>query len=406
MVSCYTLAMDKIDELLTRGVDTIYPDKAELEKVLRSGKKLKLYQGFDPTGTQLHIGHLIGLRKLKQWQELGHHVIFLIGDFTAMIGDPSGKLTSRKMLTREEVLKNAEFYKEQAGKILNFHGENPVEIKFNSDWLGKISAIEFIKISGLLSVQQVVERDMFQERQKRGEDIYMNEFMYPVMQAYDSVAMNVDLEIGGTDQMFNMLMGRKLMRHMLKKDKFVITTPLLTDSEGRKIGKTEGNVIALTDEPKDLYKKIMALPDDIIIKGLEYLTDTPMNEIKAISNNDPMTNKKRLAFEIVKQLNGEEQAIPSQEYFESTVQKKELPSDIQPFYISRTPSSGATIITELVASQLAETNSEAKRLVQQGGVTYDNKIVQNPNEPFIPKENAILRVGKNTEKIRKIKFQK
>ncbi|MBI4084882.1 MAG: tyrosine--tRNA ligase, partial [Candidatus Levybacteria bacterium] len=177
--------MDKIEELLTRAVDKIYPSKEELKKVLRSGKKLKLYQGFDPTGDKLHVGHMVGLMKLAQWQALGHHVIFLIGDFTGMVGDPSGKTSTRKMLTRNEVLENTKSYKEQAGRILNFSGDNPVEVRFNSEWLGKISGLEFLRIAGLLSVQQVIERDLFQERQKRGQDVYMNEFLYPVMQAYD-----------------------------------------------------------------------------------------------------------------------------------------------------------------------------------------------------------------------------
>src|SRR3989344_3364602 len=207
----------KIDELLTRGVDRIYPSREKLEELLRSGKKLRLYQGFDPTGDKLHLGHMVGLRKLAEWQKLGHHVIFLIGDYTAMIGDPSGKLSSRKVLTHEETLSNARNYKEQASKILKFGGDNPAEMLFNGDWLGKLNAVEFLRIAGNLTYSQVIERDMFQERLKQGQDINTSEFRYPVMQAYDSVAMDVDLEVGGKDQMFNMMMGRKLMRNMMKK---------------------------------------------------------------------------------------------------------------------------------------------------------------------------------------------
>ncbi|KKQ21392.1 MAG: Tyrosine-tRNA ligase [Parcubacteria group bacterium GW2011_GWC1_36_9] len=251
---------DKIDELLTRGVDKIYLSREKLEEVLRSGKKLRLYQGFDPTGDKLHIGHMVGLRKLAEWQKLGHHVIFLIGDYTAMIGDPSGKLSTRKVLTHEQTLANAKNYKEQASKILKFDGDNPAEVLFNGDWLGKLSAIEFLRIAGNLTYSQVIERDMFQERLKQGQDISTNEFLYPVMQAYDSVAMDVDLEVGGKDQMFNMMMGRKLMRNMMKKEKFVMTTKLLEDKHGVKIGKTEGNAIALDDKPEDLFGKIMAKP--------------------------------------------------------------------------------------------------------------------------------------------------
>ena len=316
--------MDKdVEELLSRGVEKIYPSTEELKAVLLSGKKLKLYQGFDPTGDKLHIGHLVGLRKLSDWQKLGHHVIFLIGDFTGIIGDPSGKTEARKMLSKEVVLENAKKYKEQAGKILNFGGENPVEIKYNSEWLGKMSGLEFIQAAASLSVQQVIKRDLFQERAKSGQDLYMNEFLYPVMQAYDSVAMDVDLEVGGTDQMFNMLMGRKLARHVLEKEKFVMTTPLLTDSNGKKIGKTEGNAIALTDEPGELFGKVMSLPDEVITKCFKCLTRIPMEKVLEIENaikngENPMIYKKELAFQIVSDLNSEQDAQEAKKNFEET----------------------------------------------------------------------------------------
>lgn len=396
--------MDKIEEILTRGVTKIYPSKEELEKVLRSGKKLRLYQGFDPTGPQLHLGHMVGLRKLRQWQDLGHHVIFLIGDFTGMVGDPSGKTAARKVLSHEEVLENARTYKKQAGKILRFTGENPVEIKYNGEWLGKMSAIDFIKITRFLSVNQVIQRDMFQERLKREENIYMNEFSYPVMQAYDSVVLNVDLEIGGTDQMFNMLLGRKLMRHMLHKEKFVMTTPLFTDSDGRKIGKTEGNVIALTDKPTDLFGKIMALPDDIIIKGFEYLTDVPINEVRIIEKNiskgdNPIKYKKQLAFEITKELNDVSTAQNAQESFEKTVQKKELPENILEAKItSNEPMKLDRLIFE---SGLTPSKSEAKRIIEQGGVEVDGNRIIDPSKLIKPKDNMLIKAGKR--KIVKIK---
>lgn len=387
--------MDKIKELLTRGVANIYPSKEELEKVLLNGKKLRLYQGFDPTGSNLHIGHMVGLKKLRQWQDLGHHVIFLIGDFTGMVGDPSGKTTARKILTHEEVLENAKNYKEQAGKILRFEGENPVEIRFNGEWLGKISAIEFIKITRFLSVNQIIERDMFQERLKRGEDVYMNEFSYPVMQAYDSVALDVNLEIGGNDQMFNMLLGRKLMRNMLHKDKFVMTTPLLTDSEGRKIGKTEGNVIALNDEPNDLYRKLMGLSDDVIIKCFEYLTNIPIEEIKKIEKEikhgqNPISYKKKLAYEIVKDLNNKDQAQKAVENFEKTIQKKEVPAEIPIIKISTNNTITASEI--LTQTNLAQSKSEAKRLIAQNGVTLNEEKITDPDSKI---KEGILKVGKH-----------
>jgi tyrosyl-tRNA synthetase len=390
--------MDKIEELLTRGVDSIYPTKQDLEKVLRSGKKLTLYQGFDPTGTQLHIGHMIGLKKLRQWQDLGHHVIFLIGDGTGQAGDPSGKLTARdRFLTREELRKNATDYVKQAGKIMRFEGENPVEIRFNGDWLNKLTLVDILGILGHLSLQQLEERDLFEKRKKSGQSVNMREFIYPILQGYDSVAMEVDLELGGSDQMFNMLIGRQLLKGMKGKEKFVMTTPLLADSEGRKIGKTEGNVIALTDTPNDLYAKLLTLPDEVIIKGFEYLTTLPMKEIqtfaKALTQGEnPMIYKKKLAFQITKELNSEQDAQKAQENFEKTVQQKELPTEIMEVMLD---AGDDEMVNEdmLVTLNLASSKSEAKRLFQQNGVEVDGEKVSQPNKIAV-KNGTIIKVGK------------
>lgn len=388
----------RIEELLTRGVDKIYPSYEELKKVLRSGKKLKLYQGFDPTGTELHIGHMVGLRKLRKWQDLGHHVIFLIGDGTGQAGDPSGKTRAReKFLTTPELRKNAVDYIKQAGKIVRFEGENPVEILFNGDWLNKLKLADILEIAGNFSLQQLSERDLYQERIKSGETVNLREFLYPLLQAYDSVAMEVDLELGGTDQTFNMLAGRTLLKAMKNKDKFVMTTPLLTDSRGVKIGKTEGNVIALTDKPEDLFGKIMSLPDDIIFRGLEYLTDVPIDEIKNIKEKlakgeNPVFFKKQLAFEIIKQLNNQEKAMSAQESFEKTIQKQELPKDIPVYqHIGSEPSG---IIDLLVKIKLVSSRSDAKRVIDQGGITINDKTIKDPNSVFTPKDGDIIRVGK------------
>lgn len=388
--------MDKIEELLTRGVDKIYPSKEELEKVLRSGKKLKLYQGFDPTGTKLHIGHMVGLMKLKQWQELGHHVIFLIGDGTGQAGDPSGKTKSRDhFFTRDQLKKNATDYVKQAAKIVNFEGENPVEILFNGDWLNSLKLVDILDIAGNFSLQQLAERDLFQERMKKGESVNLREFLYPLLQGYDSVAMDVDLEVGGSDQTFNMLCGRTLLKSMKGKDKFVMTTPLLADSEGRKIGKTEGNAIAITDTAEELYGKIMAFPDEVIGKGFEFLTQIPMSDIHNIeyelkNGKNPVEFKKQLAFEIVKELNSKEDAHKAQEHFEKTVQKKELPDDLSSFEWN----SGGLLADLMVESELAQSKSEAKRLIEQGGVSIDGEVIIDSNAPFSGVDGSILKVGK------------
>lgn len=396
--------MDKVEELLKRGVDKVYPTTEELEKILRSGKKLTLYQGFDPTGTKLHIGHMVGLRKLRQWQDLGHHVIFVIGDGTGQAGDPSGKTKSRdKFLTRYELRANAVDYVKQAGKVVRFDGENPIEIRFNGDWLNKLILTDILEIAGHFTWQQLSERDLFQERIKNKEPINLREFLYPLLQAYDSVAMEVDLEIGGTDQTFNMLQGRNLIKSMKGKDKFVMTTPLLEDSEGRKIGKTEGNVIALTDEPTVLYRKIMSLSDDVITKGLEYLTDVPMDEIDEIrtalqSGDNPINYKKRLAYEVTKQLNNEADATSAQETFEKVVQNRQLPNEIEEAEVS------ADILIDegfLVDYGFASSRSEAKRLFDQDGVSLDNeKIRSGQNLVDEPGEGIVLKVGKRMIKLK------
>ena len=389
--------MDAIDTLLTRGVDTIYPNKAVLEKVLRSGKKLTLYQGFDPTGTQFHIGHAVGLRKLRQWQDLGHKVIFLIGDFTATIGDPSGKKDSRPILTREKVLENAKEYQHQASKILRFDGDNPVKILFNSDWLSALSFADVISLATRFTVQQMIERDMFQERIKKGDQIGLHEFLYPLMVGYDSVAMNVDLEIGGTDQTFNMMAGRKLVSQMLKKEKFVMTVPLLTDSKGTKIGKTEGNVIGITDKPEEFYAKIMSLGDDAIIPCFTLLTDVSLKEIdeiktKITAGDNPMAFKKQLAFELTKQLNTEASAAKAQKEFETVHQKRESTSVSAPVF--KTKQTAWKLIDLLVATEMVTSKSEARRLIGNDAIEINGIGIKFQTADVTIKSHDIIKVGK------------
>lgn len=385
--------MDKIEELLTRGVEKIYPSKEALEKVLRSGKKLTLYQGFDPSGIQLHIGHMVGLRKLRQWQDLGHHVIFLIGDGTGQAGDPSGKKRTReKYLSNKELRENAKDYVLQAGKIVNFSGANPVEILYNGDWLNKLTLVDVLDIASHFSLQQLEERDMFVERKKRGESINLREFLYPLLQGYDSVAMKVDLELGGDDQTFNMLCGRSLVKDYLGKEKFVMTTPLLSDSEGKKIGKTEGNVIALTSQPNDFYGMIMSLPDDVIVKCFTYLTDLPLEEIWDIENKikegeNPMTFKKLLAYTLTTMLNTKADAQKAQAEFEHVVQKGETPEDISVIKVIKI----ITIIDFLIENKLTESKSAAKRLIEQGGVELDDCKITDPQSKI---KKGVLKVGK------------
>ncbi len=389
--------MDKIDELLTRGVDRIYPSKEALEKELRSGKKLRLYQGFDPTGDKLHIGHMVGLRKLAAWQALGHQVIFLIGDGTGQAGDP--KITARKKFhTNEELRQNAKDYVMQAKQIIKFDGGNPVEILYNGDWLNKLKLADILNIAENFSLAQLSERDLYQERAKRREEVNLREFFYPLLQAYDSVAMDVDLELGGSDQTFNMLAGRSLMKSMKKKEKFVMTTPLLADSSGRKIGKTEGNVIALDDKPEKLFGAIMAFPDEVIIKCFECLTTVSMQKVEEIEKalkmgENPMIYKKELAQEIVKDLHDQKIAVATTEDFSNTFQKKEIPEEMEEIK----GGIGDLLGEVLVKNKILPSKSEWRRLVL-GKAIHD--LIKNENIT-----DADLKINQDlTLKIGKKKF--
>ena len=377
--------MDKIEEVLTRGVEQILPDKKALAALLAK-RRIKLYQGFDPSSPLLHLGHMIGLRKLAQFQALGHEVIFLIGDFTGMIGDPTDKAAARKKLTRSQILANFKEYKNQAGKILRFSGENAAEVKFNSHWLSKLTIEEFLDIASHFTTSQLQERDMFQERLKAGKSVFAHEFLYPILQGYDSVAMNVDLEVGGNDQLFNMLAGRTLVKALRGKEKYVLTLKLLTDPTGKKMGKTEGNVINLNNSPTDMYGKIMALPDNVTEAGVELLTD-----LKASPKN-PFDAKKKLAFEVVKQVQGETKAQAAATFFEKTFQKGEIPKGIKTLTLKER----ALPLLDLVfATKQVPSRSEAKRLILQGGVDVGKSTIDDPTREIeIPEGGIVIKIGK------------
>jgi len=397
---------EKIAEVLERGVEKIYPSKEALEKFLHSGKKIRVYQGFDPSMPNLHLGNLVGVLKLKQFQDLGCEVIFLVGDFTGMIGDPTDKSSTRKLLTREQVLENSKNWKKQAGKILNFDGENPAKIMFNSQWNDKISFKDLIGITSKFTVQQMIERDFFQERLKAGRPIYLHEFLYPVAQAIDSLEMNVDLEIGGSDQTFNMLCGRTLMKALKGKEKFVLTTKLLTDAKGKKVGKTTGNALFLNASAHEMYGGIMSFPDEVIIPGFELLTMIPTSEIKEMENQmnagriNPMTLKKRLAGEIVSLLYSEKEASSAQEEFERVFQKGEAPlHDILIYDVGKNSPRGIKsekvgIIDLLVDSKVVPSRSEAKRLIKHGGVEIEGRKVSDIKYQLSIKDGMIIKIGK------------
>ncbi len=382
----------KIEEVLFRGVDKIYPNQEALGKTLLSGKKLKIYCGYDPTGPVLHLGHLITIKKLAQFQKLGHDIIMLIGDFTGMIGDPTEKISTRKRLSREEALSNAKNYQRQAGKFINFNGPNPAKILFNSSWLDKLKFDELISLAANFTVQQMIIRDFFQERIKNKNPIFLHEFLYPLAQAYDSVAMDVDLEIGGSDQIFNMLCGRDLMKGLKNKEKFVMGLKLLVDPTGKKMGKTEGNLVSLNSDPGDMYGKIMSWPDGIVGLGFELLTDLSVEKIRKImGESHPRESKALLAREVVLSCHDRKTAAFAEKEFDKVHKERGLPSEIPEISVKNKKIS---LLDLLVEVKLAPSKAEAKRLILQNGVKIDGEIESDWKKTINIDKEIIVQVGR------------
>ncbi len=391
-----------IERILTKGVEQILPTEDALRDLLESGKRIKIYQGFDPTADTLHIGHTVGMRKLEDFRKLGHHVIFLIGDFTARVGDPSDKTAARQMLTKEQVEENMKIYKEQASKIIDIDNkENPVEILYNSEWLEKLDFADIIDLTSKFTVQQMIKRDMFQKRLESNKPIYINEFLYPVMQGYDCVIMDIDVEVGGNDQLFNMLAGRDLIMSELKKEKIVLAGKLLATADGSKMGKSEDNMIKMNDKPEEIYGKVMAFTDEMIVDGFEILTFASMDEVKKYqerleSEENPMTLKKELALRVTSEITSEKQAQKAQEYFESVFQNKDKDADIPTKEISLEE---IPLNELLVKIKFAKSKSEAKRLIEQGAVKIDDEKVTQYNYPIKASKPLNLRAGRQLCKI-------
>lgn len=371
-----TSAASQIEHLITHGVSEVYPTPGALTEALSSGRKLRIYVGVDPTSASLHIGHAMQFRKLREFQDLGHEIILLIGSFTAMIGDPTDKLAVRKQLTAEEVAANAKTYKKQAAKILRFSGDNPAKLMFNHKWLAKMSFAQVIDLASHFTVQQMMERDMFEKRLTEGKPIHLHEFFYPLMQGYDSVAMDVDVEIGGSDQIFNMLAGRTLMKAMKGKEKFVLAVKLLTNDEGKKMSKSEGGFIALTDTPEDMFGKLMAMGDSMILPYFELVVGLPAAERDVISRElasgvNPRDIKIRLAETITTMYHSAAAAKRAKKHFISVFSQKEMPTEIAEVTVPV----GVSVVQALVAASFATSNGEARRLIEQGGVKLGDVVV-------------------------------
>ncbi len=388
-------------EIITRNVEEYISEEelvAKLKKSRQEKRPLRIKAGFDPTAPDLHLGHTVLLNKLRQFQDLGHEVYFLIGDFTAMIGDPTGRSEVRKALTREEVLKNAETYKEQVFKILD---PEKTKVVFNSQWLGRMSAEDMVRLTAKYTVARMLERDDFKKRFREGIPIFIHEFIYPLMQGYDSVALEADIELGGTDQRFNLLVARDIQREYGQEPEVIMMLPILEGLDGvQKMSKSLGNYVGITEPPNQMYGKLMSISDELMWRYYQLLSNLSPAEIEKKKREvqegryHPKRAKMDLAFEIVARFHGVEAAKKAEEEFERVFAKKGLPEDM-PEMVIVTQDPKLKITRILTDTRMARSNAEAKRLVQQGGVRWDGERVTDINAeiPCDDKEH-ILRVGK------------
>ena len=381
--------MDKIEEVLTRGVTNTIPDKKKLEKVLRSGKKLNVYLGVDPTATRIHIGTAVPLRKLQEFVELGHNVTFLIGDATALIGDTSDKESERPILTPEEIEENFKTYKEQASKILDF---SKVKIRFNSEWLKKLNFIETINLAQHFSFGDFAGRELIKKRLGDKKWVGLHEALYPAMQGYDSYFLDTDIQIGGADQTFNMQAGRILQKDLRNKESFILVTGYLEGTDGRKMSKSWGNAIWISDSPDEMFGKVMSLHDDLIIQYFRNATKTPEEEIKEVekrlkSGENPLNLKKELGIALVTEFYGEGEAENARKVFEKTFQERAPEFNIK-------VAAGETITKTITPFTTRQSASAAKELIRAGAVDINGKVVGDGSQIVNP--NDEIKVGGRT----------
>lgn len=381
-------------EIIKRGTAEIISEEELLAKLKKSAEKnepLRIKAGFDPTAPDLHLGHCVLLKKLREFQNLGHMVMFLIGDFTAMIGDPSGRSETRPPLTEAQVKENSETYERQVFKILD---REKTEVVFNSTWLGSMSAADLIKLSALENVARMLERDDFEKRYKSGVSISINEFLYPLIQAYDSAQMKADVEFGGTDQKFNILLGRDVQRHYNQQPQIAILLPILEGLDGvRKMSKSLNNYIAVEDNATDIFGKVMSVSDDLMWRYYELLTYRADDEINQLKSGHPMDAKKALAYEITAWLQGDDKASKAKEDFETKFSSREFPEDAREV---RLPKNSERSVLDLVveSSSSLKSRGEAKRLIIQGGLSIDGEKISDINQLFPEEGTYQVKVGK------------
>jgi tyrosyl-tRNA synthetase len=380
--------------LIRRGAETIIEEDELVEK-LKKDRPLRIKAGFDPTAPDLHLGHTVLIQKLKHFQELGHHVLFLIGDFTGMIGDPSGRSETRKSLTREEVRRNAETYKRQIYKLLY---PEQTEIMFNSEWMDEFGASDFVKLCSRYTVARMLERDDFHNRFQNRRPIAIHEFLYPLIQGYDSIAMRADVELGGTDQKFNLLVGRTLQRQEGQEPQVILTMPILEGLDGvNKMSKSLGNYVALEEPAKDMYGKLMSVSDELMFRYYELLSDKPMDEVNGMrtameqGRMHPKAVKEELALELTTRFHGGEEARAAKEEFDRVFSARQAPQDVPEVVVGAGES--ANVVDVIVRAGACGSRSEAKRLCKQGAVSADGEKILDPAHVF-PGGEFSLKVGK------------
>lgn len=381
---------EKIKEILTKGVEDIFI-KEDLEKQLYSGKQLRIKLGIDPTSPNIHLGRAVTLRKLKAFQDLGHQVVLILGDYTAKIGDPSDKLDKRPMLSDEQIEKNLNRYLEQIGMILDLE---KVEVRYNSEWLKNMTFFEMSKLFECFTVQQMSKRRNFKDRLDAGMDVFLVEFMYPALQGYDSVMVDADVELGGFDQLFNLKAGRIIQKKYGKKEQDILTVSMLEGTDGRKMSSSWGNVISLLSSADEKFGKIMALRDDLVLKYFLLTTDKKVEEIDLIEKDlkngaSPMEYKKMLGREIVKIYHGEEASFSAQENWEKTFSKKEIPENLEEFVVNKEEK----LMDFLVSQKIVSSKSDFRRLIDSGSITK-METKEKIEDPFWIVADGVYRIGK------------
>lgn len=392
--------MKSIDEqmrIIMKGVDDLIDEKELREKLIKSekeGKPMIVKLGLDPSAPDIHLGHTVVLRKMKQLQDLGHQIVIIIGDFTGKIGDPTGKSKARKALTTEQVLANAKTYEEQIFKVLD---KEKTIVRFNSEWLAKLNFEDVIKLAATITVARMLEREDFKKRYEGQMPISVHEFFYPLMQAYDSIALEADIELGGTDQRFNLLMGRSLQREFGMESQIVIMMPLIEGLDGKeKMSKSLGNYIGIDEEAGIMYQKSMEIPDELIIKYYNLVTDVHPDEVNKIESQlkegsvNPRDIKMNLAREIVTLYHGEESAKEAEERFKSVFQKGQIPEDIQTIQVKE---DGFDLIEVLVSNEIVKSKSEVRRLASQGGVKVNGEKVEDLST-IVKESELVVQIGK------------